>query len=477
MSLRLFDSATKELRDFVPVTPGKVGIYICGLTTQAPAHIGHVRFAVAFDVLRRWLSRGHGYDVALIRNVTDIDDKILAKSAQAGEDWFALSYRNERATGEALDQLGVLPASYEPRATGHIPEMVELMDTLIEKGHAYAAPDGSGDVYFDVRSWPAYGELTRQRIDDMAAAEDADPRGKHDPRDFALWKGAKPAEPASASWPTPYGRGRPGWHLECSAMARKYLGDTFDIHGGGVDLRFPHHENEIAQSKAAGLGFANYWLHNAWVTTGGEKMSKSLGNSLLISEVTKIASPLAVRYYLTAAHYRSTIEYHEGSLAEAEATVERIEGFLRRALPRVTTREPTGEEVLPAEFVEAMDDDLGVSGALAVIHEHVRKGNTLLDEDEPTEAAEIADLVIAMTDVLGVNPLAPNWVGSADGESAQTEALDLLIQSQLAARASARAARDYASADAIRDALHTAGIQIDDTPSGARWSLVKQGDR
>ena len=476
MSLRLFDSATRELRDFVPLQPGRVGIYICGLTTQAPPHIGHVRFAVAFDVLRRWLERGHGYHVTLIRNVTDIDDKILAKSAEAGEDWFALSYRNERATSEALDLLGVLPPTYEPRATGHVPEMVEIMDTLIEKGHAYPAPDGSGDVYFDVRSWPAYGELTRQRIDDMAAAEDADPRGKRDPRDFALWKGTKPTEPSSASWPTPYGRGRPGWHLECSAMARKYLGDAFDIHGGGVDLRFPHHENEVAQSHAAGLDFANVWLHNAWVTTGGEKMSKSLGNSLLVEEVTKVARPLAVRYYLTAAHYRSMIEYHEGSLTEAEAAVDRIEGFLRRALPKVVTLVPTGEEEFPADFADAMDDDLGVSEALAVVHDYVRRGNTLLAEDEPEEAALVARQVIAMTEVLGVNPLAPNWHADDDsGEAAATTALDALVQSQIAARATARAARDFATADAIRDSLIAAGVHVEDTSSGPRWSLGKPG--
>ena len=384
MSLRLYDTAARELRDFAPLVPGQVGIYICGLTTQSAPHIGHVRFAVAFDVLRRWLEGRHGYQVTLVRNVTDIDDKILARSAEAGEPWFALSYRNEVETTRALDLLGVLPPTYEPRATGHIPEMVELMQVLVEKGHAYQAPDGSGDVYFDVRSFPEYGSLTHQRIEDMAAAEDADPRGKRDPRDFALWKGRKASEPASASWPTPFGVGRPGWHLECSAMARKYLGDAFDIHGGGVDLRFPHHENEQAQSRAAGLDFASYWLHNAWVTVAGEKMSKSLGNSLVVSEITKVARPLAVRYYLTAAHYRSTIEYHEGSLQEAEAAVERIDGFLRRALrslPDGTDTAPA-HSLVPDAFAEAMDDDLNVSGALAVVHETVRAGNTALDDDD-----------------------------------------------------------------------------------------------
>jgi cysteinyl-tRNA synthetase len=468
---------SRELRDFVPVVPGKAGIYICGLTTQAPPHIGHVRFAVAFDVLRRWLERGHGYDVTLIRNVTDIDDKILVKSADAGEPWFALSYRHEIETADALEALGVLPPTYEPRATGHVPEMVQLIETLVEKGHAYRAADGSGDVYFDVRSWPGYGELTHQSVDDMADAEDADPRGKRDPRDFALWKGHKPDEPETASWPTPFGAGRPGWHLECSAMARKYLGDTFDIHGGGVDLRFPHHENEIAQSRAAGLGFANYWLHNAWVTMGGEKMSKSLGNSLRVSEVVREHRPLAVRYYLTAAHYRSTIEYHEGSIEEAGAAVERIEGFLQRALPGVTAMTPDGSAQVPAEFREAMDDDLGVSGALAVVHESVTAGNTAIDDGDHEVAARIAAEVVAMTDVLGVNPLDPAWSGGDGDGDAALAALESLVAERVTARAAARSARDYATADAIRDQLSAAGVVLEDTAAGARWSIARtKGD-
>ena len=473
MTLRLFDSLTRELRDFVPVVPGKAGIYICGLTTQAPPHLGHVRFAVAFDVLRRWLTRGHSYDVDLIRNVTDIDDKILAKSLESGEAWYAVSYRNELETSAALAALGVLPPTYEPRATGHVPEMIELMAGLVERGHAYAAADGSGDVYFDVRSWADYGALTHQRVDDMVDAEDADPRGKRDPRDFALWKGHKADEPPTASWPTPFGPGRPGWHLECSAMARKYLGDTFDIHGGGVDLRFPHHENELAQSRAAGLGFANYWLHNAWVTLHGEKMSKSLGNSLRVSEVVKEHRPLAVRYYLTAAHYRSTIEFHAGSLEEADTAVERIEGFLQRALPGILTAVPTGDETLPEDFREAMDDDLGVSGALAVIHEAVRTGNTALDDGDHEDAAAVARVVIAMTDVLGVNPLDPAWSAGDSSAADALASLDALVKERLTARAHARAARDYDTADAIRDELAAAGIALEDTAAGARWSLAR----
>ena len=475
MSLHLYDTATRDLREFTPLEPGRVGMYICGLTTQGTPHIGHLRFAVAFDVLRRWLEIGHGYEVTLIRNVTDIDDKILRKSAEHDEPWWAWSYAHERETTQALETLGVLPPTYEPRATGHIPEMIQLMERLVATEHAYPAADGSGDVYFDVRSWPAYGELTHQSIDDMEAAEDADPRGKKDPRDFALWKGHKGGEPETASWPTPYGRGRPGWHLECSAMARKYLGDTFDIHGGGVDLRFPHHENEQAQSRAAGYGFARYWLHNAWLTAAGEKMSKSLGNGMTVAEVTKVARPLAVRYYITSSHYRSTLEYHEGSLAEAEAAVDRIEGFLRRA--QAVDADARAVE-MPAAFCAAMDDDLGVSGALAVVHDTVRAGNTALDDGDPEAATAAARQVVAMTAVLGINPLDPVWAGgTAHGDDGAASALDALVSERLEQRAAARKARDFATADAIRDQLAAVGVLVEDTPTGARWSLTRRAEQ
>jgi len=286
VTLRLYDTATREVRDFEPLVAGEVSVYHCGLTVQSAPHVGHIRKEVVFDVLRRWLTT-KGFQVTVIANVTDIDDKILIKSADAGVPWWAHAYRFERELHDAYAALGCLSPTYEPRATGHITEMLELIEILLERGHAYVADDGSGDVYFDVRSWPAYGSLSRQRIEDMEPAADADPRGKRDPRDFALWKGHKPDEPETASWPAPWGRGRPGWHLECSAMAGKYLGDRFDIHGGGIDLRFPHHENELAQSTAAGRPFARYWMHNAWVTAAGEKMSKSLGNGALVSEVVQ----------------------------------------------------------------------------------------------------------------------------------------------------------------------------------------------
>ena len=474
MSLRLYDTATREVRDFDPIEPGRVGVYLCGATVQAAPHIGHIRSGVAFDILWRWLEAGHGYDVTFVRNVTDIDDKILAKSAEADVPWWAWAYRYEQEFAAAYDALGVRRPTYEPRATGHATEMVELMVELVDGGHAYPAEDDSGDVYFDVKSWPAYGELTHQAIDDMAPAEDADPRGKRDPRDFALWKGHKPDEPASAAWPTPYGLGRPGWHLECSAMVRRYLGDTFDIHGGGIDLRFPHHENEQAQSRAAGLGFARYWMHNGWVTISGEKMSKSLGNSLIVSEVLKRTRAIALRYYLGAAHYRSNIEYHEGSLREAETAVERIETFLRRAAP--TQGVWAMGSGVPEAFSVAMDDDLNVSGALAVIHDTVRAGNAALDENDTDTALDCYVAVIEMTSVLGINPLDPGWAGSAAVDTRATDALGALVEAELEERQAARARRDFVAADAIRDRLTAVGIEIEDTAAGARWALARRSD-
>jgi cysteinyl-tRNA synthetase len=468
VTLRLYDTEAAAVRDFVPLHAGRVGIYLCGATVQAPPHIGHLRSGVAFDVLARWLEAGHGLDVTFVRNVTDIDDKILAKAAEAGVPWWAWAYTHEQAFTAAYDAVGVRRPTYEPRATGHVPEMVELMEALVARGHAYSAEDGSGDVYFDVRSFPEYGALTHQRLDDMAPAEDADPRGKRDPRDFALWKGAKPGEPETASWPTPFGRGRPGWHLECSAMARKYLGDAFDLHAGGLDLRFPHHENEQAQSRAAGLGFAGYWLHNGWVTMSGEKMSKSLGNSLVVSTVLQTVRPLALRYYLGSAHYRSAIEYSDTSLAEADAAVTRIETFLRRGAGEAVV---DGGGSLPDAFRAAMDDDLNVPGALAVVHETVRAGNTALDAGRTEEALVHLAQVAAMTDVLGINPLDARWGGGAQ-DTAALAALDALVQAQLTARADARARKDYAAADAVRESLAAAGITVQDSPDGARWALA-----
>jgi cysteinyl-tRNA synthetase len=469
VTLRLFDSATRTVRDFVPQVPGRVGIYLCGATVQAPPHVGHIRSAVAFDVLVRWLRRT-GHDVTMVRNVTDIDDKILAKAQQAGRPWWAFALANERAFSSAYDALGVVPPDYEPRATGHVPEMLDLMRTLVDTGHAYVS--GPGDVYFDVRSWPRYGELTNQRLDDMVDAPE-DETGKHDPHDFALWKAPKPGEPADAAWDTPFGRGRPGWHLECSAMSRRYLGDTFDIHGGGLDLRFPHHENEQAQSRAAGYGFARYWLHNGWVTQGGTKMSKSLGNSLLVTAVLEQVPAAVVRYALTAVQYRSMLEWTDDTLSEAGAAWERLSGFVVRAAERVG--QPDDEAVaaatIPADFAAALDDDLNVPAALAVVHEVLRAGNSALarGDDEATRQALVE--LRAMLDVLGLDPASRQWrTSGADDRAAR--ALGTLVDAELEARAAARAGKDFATADAIRTRLTAAGIAVEDGREGARWSLA-----
>ena len=462
MSLRLYDTATREVRTFEPLVPGQVSMYLCGATVQAPPHVGHVRSGLVFDILSRWL-KASGYEVTLIRNITDIDDKILARGEELGEPWWSVAMRNERAFTAAYDALGCIPPTYEPRATGHITEMVELMDRLIDCGHAYAE---DGDVYFDVRSFAEYGSLSGQRLDDMQPAADSAATDKRDPRDFALWKSVKPGEP---SWPTPWGRGRPGWHLECSAMATRYLGPAFDIHGGGMDLLFPHHENEIAQSRAAGDRFAQLWLHNAWVTTSGEKMSKSLGNSLLVSEVIQRVRPVELRYYLGSAHYRSMLEFSDEAMSESAAAYRRIEGFLRRALDRLG-EVPPGP--LPRAFSDAMDDDLGVPQALAVVHDTVRAGNAALDSgDEATARARAAE-VRAMMSVLGLDPL--SWDDRDSDAHGMHDVIDVLVQAALADRAQAREAKDYAAADAIRDRLAAAGIALEDTSDGVRWSLVQE---
>ncbi|MGY1600847.1 cysteine--tRNA ligase [Geodermatophilus sp. SYSU D00815] len=467
MSLRLYDTAARAVRDFTPLRAGRASVYVCGLTVQGPPHIGHVRAALVFDVLRRWLERGHGLDVTLVRNVTDIDDKILAKAAEHGVPWWAWAYENERACTRAYDVLGVRPPTYEPRATGHVPDMVELMRRLLDAGHAYAV---DGDVYFDVRSFPAYGALTGQKLGDLQPAGDTDTdERKRDPRDFALWKAHKEGEPETASWATPWGRGRPGWHLECSAMAERYLGPEFDIHGGGLDLRFPHHENEQAQSRAAGDGFARYWVHNGWVTLGGEKMSKSLGNTALVDEVVKRVRPVELRYYLAAPHYRSTIEFTDEALAEAAAGYQRVESFVRRAVERVG--EDAGKPELPAAFRAAMDDDLGTPAAVAVLHEAVRAGNTALADDDDAGAAAALGAVRAMLDVLGVDPLDPQW--AAGGDEKLGEVTDGLVHLALEQRQAARARKDYAAADAIRDQLAELGVTVEDTPQGPRWELSR----
>lgn len=469
--MRFYDSASATIREFEPVVPGEARIYYCGATVQGEPHLGHIRSALVFDQLSRWM-RYRGLKVTTVRNVTDIDDKILAKSADSmepgfegefpDEQWWALAYRFEKVFAQAYAALGIDPPTYEPRATGHIPEMFALIQRLIDRGHAYPALDDSGDVYFDVRSWDKYGALTNQSVEDMQDSADADPRGKRDPRDFALWKGYKEGEPLTASWESPWGRGRPGWHLECSAMAGKYLGSRFDIHGGGLDLRFPHHENELAQSTAAGDDFANFWMHNGMVTYEGEKMSKSIGNTISPAQMLEMARPLVVRYYLGSAHYRSVLDYRPSSLQEAATAIERVEAFLAATQDLLKP----GREV-PEAFAEAMDDDVNIPRALAVLHEQTRAGNAALAAGE--DASDAANAVMAMAEVLG---LAQLMSFNAEGTSgAEHEALDALIQAVLAERADARAQKDWAKADAMRDLLASAGVQVKDGANGSTWSV------
>ena len=467
MTLRLYDTRAATLRDFVPLDPENITMYVCGPTVQSGPHIGHVRAALSFDLLRRWLALRYGR-VTFVRNVTDIDDKTLANATPA-EPWWALAYRIEQEFTAAYAAVGILPPTYEPRATASVPQMQEIIAALIERGHAYPASDGSGDVYFDVRSWPEYGSLTHQSVDAMEPAEDADPRAKRNPQDFALWKGAKSDEPADATWRSPWGAGRPGWHIECSAMAKRYLGPEFDIHGGGLDLRFPHHENELAQSSAAGDGFAQYWVHNGLVTVGGQKMSKSLGNFTLAADVLAAHDPLVVRYALAAAHYRSSLDLTESSWAEAEAALGRIRSFLERGERLASPGWGEYKEGLPTEFWEAMNDDLAVPRALAAIHSSIRSGNALLDAGKHAEAKQDVADVIQMTRVLGINPFAPEWRTTDTGSTAS--ALDALVQTMITQRAQARADKDWAAADRIRDAIAAAGITLEDTPAGTHWSI------
>ena len=454
-SLNLYDTKSRKVSSFKPIKKGEVGIYLCGATVQAPPHIGHIRSGVNFDILRRWLITS-GYKVTFIRNVTDIDDKIIHKATHEEIPWWQVAAKYERSFTDAYNKLNVLPPTYEPLATGHITQMIELIKKLIDNGSAYAP--GNGDVYLEVTKVKDYLSLSNQKLDDLLVADDADLKFKKDPKDFALWKAAKKGEP---SWPTPWGDGRPGWHIECSAMAHAYLGESFDIHGGGLDLIFPHHENEIAQSNAAGFGFANIWMHNAWVTTSGEKMSKSLGNSLQVTEILKKVRGIELRWYLGSAHYRSMLEFSFEALAESATAFKRIEAFLSRS------ESILGKEVellIADEFAKAMNDDLAVPQALAFIAESMRIGNSAA-EDKKIIAKTAGEIRGALS-VLGCDP--------RDAAFATTQskngAIDGLIKLALEQREAARLRKDFVAADQIRDQIASLGITVEDTSSGPRWS-------
>ena len=465
-SLSLYDTLTRTTSPFVPLKAGEVGIYLCGATVQAPPHIGHVRSGVNFDILRRWLTKS-GYNVTFIRNVTDIDDKILHKAVHEKMPWWAVAMKYERAFSEAYAALNVAPPTYEPRATGHVTQMIELMTVLIERGAAYAP--GNGDVYLEVRKLESYLTLSRQKVNDLQPAADADETYKKDPRDFALWKAAKPGDP---SWPTPWGAGRPGWHLECSAMAHSYLGEAFDIHGGGLDLIFPHHENEIAQSEAAGYAFAKRWMHNAWVTASGEKMSKSLGNSLQVAELLKTVRGIELRWYLGSAHYRSMLEFSHEALSESATAFRRIEGFLTRAT-EILGAEPT--PVISQGFTDAMNDDLAVPTALAGISEALRLGNSAITSGDKAQISQSANEIRGALEILGCDPF--DQVFATSGGADLTSALDGVIQLALAQRTAARERKDFAASDQIRDGLAALGITIEDTAQGPRWSISQISEK
>jgi len=459
-ALKLYDTATRTVRDFTSIKKGEVSIYLCGATVQAAPHIGHIRSGVNFDILRRWLIAS-GNNVTFVRNVTDIDDKILQKAIVEKTPWWAVAMKYERAFSDAYAALNVLPPTYEPRATGHITQMIELMEILISNGSAYAP--GNGDVYLEVRKLKRYLTLSNQKLDDLLPAGDADETYKRDPRDFALWKAAKPGEP---SWPTPWGAGRPGWHLECSAMAQAYLGESFDIHGGGLDLIFPHHENEIAQSEAAGYSFANTWMHNAWVTTAGEKMSKSLGNSLLVTEILKRVRGVELRWYLGSAHYRSMLEFSFEALEESAVAFSRIENFLNRA---IETLGKNPEPLISKDFAKLMDEDLAVPQALALVSELLKSGNSALTSGDSKSVSESAANIRGVLSILGCDPFEAAFAQSGSGNL--NEAMDGLIALLLEQREAARLRKDFSAADSIRDRITSLGITIEDTAQGPRWSV------
>ena len=460
MPLAIYNTLTKTKETFKPLEGNNVRMYVCGMTVYDFCHIGHARVMVAFDVVARWL-RKSGYKLTYVRNITDIDDKIIRRAQENGETFKDLTGRMIEAMHQDETRLGVQRPDVEPCATDHIPGMFTMIQTLIDKGYAYAP--GNGDVYYRVGRFAGYGKLSRKKIEDLriGARIEVD-ESKEDPLDFVLWKAAKPGEP---SWESPWGAGRPGWHIECSVMSTCCLGDTFDIHGGGPDLVFPHHENEIAQSEAAtGKTYAASWMHAGAVRVDGEKMSKSLGNFFTIREVLEKYHPEVVRYLLVSSHYRSPINYSEESLREARGALDRFYHALK-GLPQAS---PTGGAPYVERFAAAMDDDFNTPEACAVLFEMVREVNRLRDQDIQA-AAGLASRLKQMAEVLGVLQLEPDEYLRAGAESKVDEAaVERLIQ----ARLDARAAKNWAESDRIRDELTAMGVVLEDGKGGTTWRLA-----
>ncbi len=460
MTLKIYNDLHREKEPFEPLEPGKVRMYVCGMTVYDYCHLGHARVVVVFDVVYRYL-KARGYEVTYVRNITDIDDKIIQRANEQGIPFHELTRKFIDAMHEDFAALGVEPPTLEPRATEHLDEIIRMIQALIDKGHAYLAENG--DVYYDVRSFPGYGKLSGKSIDDLEAGARVEPgEGKRDPLDFALWKAAKPGEPA---WDSPWGRGRPGWHIECSAMSTSALGDTFDIHGGGADLTFPHHENEIAQSEGAtGHPFVRYWMHNGFVRVKEEKMSKSLGNFFTIRDILRQYRPEEVRYFILTSHYRSPLNYDEEHLLNARKALDRLYTALR-GLPEAESGEA---DAYVEKFNAAMDDDFNTPEALAVLFELVREINRVRQSDEQ-KAARMAAELKRLGGILGILQEDPEqWLkgapkGGAEGLSdAEIEAL---IQKRLEARKN----KEWAEADRIRDELKSKGILLEDTPQGTTW--------
>lgn len=456
--LKIHDSLSGRKTELTPREPGRVGLYVCGVTAYDYCHLGHARVMVVFDMVRRYIE-STGLDVTYVRNITDIDDKIIRRAAEQGTTTQAIVDKFVAAMDEDAAALGLEPPDEEPRATAHIEQIIAMVARLVDNGSAYAADNG--DVYFDVSAFDDYGALSGKRLSDLRAGARVDvDEGKDDPLDFVLWKAAKPGEPA---WPSPWGQGRPGWHIECSAMSTHCLGDHFDIHGGGLDLQFPHHENEIAQSRAAtGAPFVNLWMHNGFVTVDDEKMAKSLGNFLTIRDVLAKYTAEEIRYFILSTHYRSPLAYTAESLQGTGPSLARLYGALRGLEPNVPA---ANTSVYAIRFTEAMDDDFNTPAALSVLFEMVREINRLRQEN-PTEAAALASLMRQLGGRINLLQSDPDSFFQGSNVAALSAAD---IEQRIQAREAARAERDFAEADAIRDRLQAAGVILEDGPSGTRW--------